>query len=152
MIDWLASRAWYDLKYTLDTDWIHSVQLGPSPNRKHKPWFWTKANTKVTFNTPTHSPTKQTFQELDMILNTHWIHIGYILFSLVQVQIQSLNPGFGPKLTLKSPSTLPPTTHSPTTQTFQELSRHYHYIYWNPTIVSFQSLIWSWKHIEYTLI
>ena len=30
------------------------VQLGPSPNPKHKPWFWTKANTKVTFNTTTH--------------------------------------------------------------------------------------------------
>ena len=34
--------------------------------------------------------------------------ISDMLFSLVQVQIQSLNPGFGPKLTLKLPSTPPP--------------------------------------------
>jgi hypothetical protein len=64
-----------DLKYTLDTHWILNVQLGPSPNPKPKPWFWTKANTKVTFNTTTHLPTTQTFQDFDMILNTHWIHI-----------------------------------------------------------------------------
>ena len=30
------------------------VQLGPSPNPKLKPRFWTKANTKVTFNTHHH--------------------------------------------------------------------------------------------------
>ena len=41
-----------------------------------------------------------------------------VLFSLVQNQIQSLNPGFGPKLILKLPSTPTTTTPHPPTQTF----------------------------------
>ena len=36
-------------------------------------------------------------------------HCGGLLFSLVQVQIQSLNPSLGPKLTLNLPSKPPPT-------------------------------------------
>ena len=43
--------------------------------------------------------------------------IGSFMFSLVQVRIQSLNPGFGPKLTLKLPLTQPPPP--PPTQTFK---------------------------------
>ena len=31
------------------------VQLGPSPNTKPKPWFWTKANTKFTLETTHHT-------------------------------------------------------------------------------------------------
>ena len=75
------SRALYDLKYTLDTHWIHIVQLGPSPNPKPKPWFWTKADTKVTFNTTTHHPLtnhtnfSRAWYDLKYTLDTHWIHI-----------------------------------------------------------------------------
>jgi hypothetical protein len=34
------------------------VQLGPSPNAKLEPWFWTKANTKLTLE-PQPPPTHQ---------------------------------------------------------------------------------------------
>ena len=50
---------------------IHVVQLGPSPNPKPKPRVWTKANTKVTFNThhPPPRPT-QTFLPEGIVLGS----------------------------------------------------------------------------------
>ena len=59
----------------------------------------------------------ETFVYFGLILGAYISNVAEIfLFSLVQVQIPSINPGFGPKLTLKLPSTPPPTTT--TTQTF----------------------------------
>ena len=44
-----------DWSFVIDFEKIvYVVQLGPKPNLKPKPWFWTKANTKVTFNTTHH--------------------------------------------------------------------------------------------------
>ena len=54
-----------DWSFVIDFEKIvYVVQLGPKPNLKPKPWFWTKANTKVTFNTThnhNHPPPTQTF-------------------------------------------------------------------------------------------
>ena len=47
------------------------VQLGPSPNTKPKPGFWTKAKTKLTFNPPPPTTTTtQTFLPKGIVLRS----------------------------------------------------------------------------------